>query len=330
MGHLTMTDPDDESPRTPGRRALDPDDASVPTSTPRRAVEADDEDIRPRRALFETEVAWEDTPPLWHRPRLWIAAAVGLSVLALLIWTLLPRTATPPSPPSAVPSSSSAVPSTSPTSTRPTSIPPSPSMDGTTTAPPAPVPTVEATTPDASPPVASPPPLEEEPAPTGNPAAGEITLNDAQFTAPDGWSIYADEEIEGDRRAVRLRQDATDARMQAVTLEPGASDLAASCESLVTLQQAQFTEVSRQLVVGMGVDSSLGTAARCGFSGTRTSDGVNNTVTFTLVMRASDSHILLLRHTVPDTVEAKVLGVAQLNAMTCGASTSFGVPIPLC
>lgn len=331
MGHLIMTDYDPDSSIARGRRALADDGEPLTAAAPRRATVAHDDDATlPRRALADPEVSWQSSPPLWLRHRVWVIAVVGSAVVALLIWMLLPQSAAPPPPPSAVPVATSTPPSTTPSGNAPPTFSSIPTIEVTPPPLPSAVPPIEATTPDASSPAGASSLPEEEPAPSGNPVAGEIILNDAQFNAPEGWSIYADEEIEDDRRAVRLKQDATDARLQAVTLEASPSDLASSCESLVTLQQAQFTEVTRQLVVGMGVDSALGTAARCGFSGTRTSDGVNNTVTFTLVMRTSDSHILLLRHTVPDTVEAKVIGVAQLNAMTCGASSSFGVPIPLC
>lgn len=136
--------------------------------------------------------------------------------------------------------------------------------------------------------------------------------------------------VDGDRRAVRLSDSATDIRLQAVTLEPGSADLGETCQSLVTSQQAQFTEVSRQLVVPIGAGAVSGSAVNCGFSGVRTDDATPNIVTFTLVSRASDSHILLLRHTVPTGMTSSAPAMAQLNAMSCEASSGFGVALPLC
>ncbi len=87
--------------------------------------------------------------------------------------------------------------------------------------------------------------------------------------------------------------------------------------------------MKRQLVAPIGVDGTLGSAVRCGFEGIRISDGLLTSITFTIVSRVADSHVLMLRATVPE----RSMGqppVAQLNAMTCAASTSFGVPLPLC
>lgn len=169
-----------------------------------------------------------------------------------------------------------------------------------------------------------------EPAPTGGTTVGLIELNDARFTIPDGWTLYGDEVIEGDRRAVRLSNAATDARLQAVTLVPEATNLAASCSSLVDLQQTQFAGVARQLVVPIGVDDSLGSGVRCGFSGTRSADGVPTTVTFTLISRVQDAHVLMLRSTTPDAAASNTDMMLQVTSMSCEASSSFGVPQPLC
>ncbi|RMB60026.1 hypothetical protein EAX62_09945 [Tessaracoccus antarcticus] len=173
-------------------------------------------------------------------------------------------------------------------------------------------------------------PQSPEPSPEGSEVAGTIVLNDATFIAPAGWLLYGDDLIEDGRRAVRLSHDRTDARLQAVTLNPGDSDLSASCGSLVDLQQAQFSDVTRQLVVPIGVEASAGTGVRCGFTGVRSSDGIANTVTFTLVSRATDSHVLMLRTTVPQGGASDSAPVQQLGAMSCEASASFGLALPLC
>lgn len=136
--------------------------------------------------------------------------------------------------------------------------------------------------------------------------------------------------IENARRAVRLSDRATDARLQAVTLEGGAAELTESCISLVDLQHTQFANVTQQLVAPIGVDTAQGSGVRCGFMGERSTDGVATTVTFTLVSRATDSHVLMLRTTVPDSVPSDAVAISQLNAMACQASNSFGVTLPLC
>ncbi len=252
----------------------------------------------------------------WFRRRSWWAAGgVTAVVLVPVAWfALLPppegQLVAPPPP-------------ASPTRGVPT---PSPANDVSGNVP--------ATTPAAPlPGTASPRPVITapiEPAPTGGSTVGLVELNDVQFAIPEGWTLYGDELIEGDRRAVRLSHGASDARLQAVTLVPEATDLSASCTSLVDLQQTQFTDVSRQLVVPIGVDVALGAGVRCGFSGTRSSDGVPTTVTFTLVSRATDAHVLMLRSTVPDAGAGDAEAVLQLNSMSCQASASFGVPQPLC
>lgn len=173
-------------------------------------------------------------------------------------------------------------------------------------------------------------PASPEPDPVGSAAAGTIELNDARFEAPDGWTLEGDEMIENARRTVRLSDPVTDARLQAVTLEGGQGKLTDSCVSLVDLQQTQFVTVTPQLVVPIGVEAAAGVGVRCGFHGERSSDGVGVTVTFTLVSRASDSHVLMLRTTVPDTVPSDAAVVLQLNSMACQASGSFGVTLPLC
>ncbi len=169
-----------------------------------------------------------------------------------------------------------------------------------------------------------------EPPPTTTQTAGNIQLDDAAFLAPEGWRLYGDEQIENSRRVVRLSQPATDVRLQAATLEPSGEPLQSSCSALVDFQQAQFADVTHQLVSPISVDPGLGSAVQCGFNGVRESDGVPNTVSFTLVTRANDSHVLMLRTTVPEQSVDSSTVVAQLSAMTCGASTSFGVPLPLC
>ncbi len=276
-----------------------------------------------------------DTADVGRSPRTWVTSAL-VSVALLLVVLLFAWPRSTVVPPVVLPTPSSTVahtPSRSPSSpVSPSNSPSSPSSSTQPTEsltrvvdrsePAAPLPgTVPPETPTSAP---------AEPPPTALVAAGEIQLDDAQFMAPEGWTLYGDELIENARRVVRLSHQATDVRLQAVTLEPSGADISTSCGSLVTTQQAQFTHVTPELMAPIGVDVTLGAAIRCGFAGIRSSDGVPNSVTFTLVTRASDSHVLVLRNTVPDALTGERTGVAQLNAMTCEASGSFGVALPLC
>ena len=154
-------------------------------------------------------------------------------------------------------------------------------------------------------------------------------LNDTSFETPPGWVVYTDELIEGDRRLVALRQG-DDARLQAVTLVTTDPDLATSCRALITSQARPFTGTAELLTLPIGLDPAIGDGRTCGFTGTRTSDGVPNSVTFTLVRRATDGHVLVLRQTVPDAIALGAAPRHDLTAMTCRASAGFGVPLPLC
>ena len=267
----------------------------------------------------------------WCLRRGWWAVAVALFALLSLVLSLVLRPSIgTPTPQRALPfstpgeTSSSSAPSTVPPGTEIPEISNSPSsVKPQDSAPP--LPGTDLPTPGVT---AQTQPVEPEP--TATIAAGDIHLNDARFSAPSGWTLSGDEQIENSRRAVRLSQHDTDVRLQAVTLEPSGQELGSSCGSLVDFQQDQFTDVKRQLVVPVGVDAGLGSAVRCGFDGIRTSDGESNTVTFTLVSRAVDAHVLMLRTTVPEQSADASPVIAQLNAMTCATSTSFGVTLPLC
>lgn len=321
-----MDDNDHVEPQGQGRRALPAGGTGGPSITPRRGVPAN---ISPpasgaRRAVANGRDEQGSTP---HRPWYlgaggWVALA-GAIIVGLALFNVVRPTAE--APPVVVSSSqpSSGAPAVS-TSSAPASV------DASTDEPNAPAPTDSAAplpgTVSAVP-ASTPPP---EPSPDGSAAAGLIELNDASFNGADGWTVYGDEMIEEDRRAVRLSDQDTDARFQAVTLLPGDADLAQSCSSLVDLQQTQFNDPTRELVVPVGTNAAAGSGVRCGFSGVRSSDGVASTVIFTLVSRASDSHVLMLRSTVPAAVSSDSPAVGQLNSMSCQASESFGVTLPLC
>ena len=174
--------------------------------------------------------------------------------------------------------------------------------------------------------------------PAGTPSVGDpspgttplIELNDTSLTVPQGWVVYADETIEGDRRLVHLRQGTDDTRIQVVTLVTTDPDLTTSCRALVTSQVSQFTHTTELLTLSIGLAPEVGEGRTCGFTGVRTSDGTANSVSFTLVRRASDGHVLMLRQTIPDAVGIDSQSRRDLSGMTCEASAGFGVPLPLC
>lgn len=235
----------------------------------------------------------------FRRPGWWAVGGVGVIVLLPVVWfALLPTPlGVPVAPPSRAPRTAPETPASPP----PTTV--APEVSGTAS---------------------------QDPAPSTGATAEVVELNDAQFTISAGWTLTSDEMIEDTRRTVRLSNLQTDAQLQAVTLGPEATELSASCRSLVDLQETQFANVARQLVVPIGVSSASSDGVRCGFTGVRSSDNVATTVVFTLVSRVSDEHVLMLRSTVPDTTVGDPQTVRHLNAMSCEASSSFGVPLPLC
>lgn len=182
----------------------------------------------------------------------------------------------------------------------------------------------------SSPAPASGTPTPAEPTPSVSADPGQLLeLNDASLTVPASWTITSDELVEGDRRAVRLVEAATDARLQAVT--PGASQQTPlqACEALVALQRQAYTGVTTHLVLELSVPGA-GDGVTCGFDGTRSSDEVGNVVSFTLLRRDVDGHLLMLRATTPDAVPPTAEARSQLVGMQCEASRTFGVPLPLC
>lgn len=311
-----MTEHDPAQRDAPGRRGIPADNHGGPPAVPSRRSHEEPPATTtdaPRRAL----AAEVEPSRSWAVPRIgWAIGGVGALVLILvLVLALQPSRDSRPATPSP---SSTSVPS-GPVGTPTDEISPTPTPPPGTAAP----------LPGTNTHEVLPTPL-EEPVPSAGATVAIVELNDAEFSSPEGWTIYGDELIEGARRTVRLSNPTTDARLQAVTLEGGASTLNDACVSLVDLQQAQFTAVTRQLVVPIGVDAAAGTGVRCGFTGERTSDGVANTVTFTVVSRATDAHVLMLRTTLPVAVASDSEAQLQLNSMSCQASSSFGVSLPLC
>ena len=285
---------------------------------------------KPRRALPPEP----DERDQRGRPRAFLLATSVVALLTVMVAYLVfgprPSTTTQPSPlpPQQTTSSSS---QTTPTPSPAVSQSPIPA----TSNPPLPAP-------DPSAPPESPTPgttsnasatpssaVAESPPASTAPPAGSVVLNDTQFTAPEGWVLYGDEFIEEDRRVVRLSDTRTDARLQALTLLQD-QDLTASCAALIAAQKVQFAVTSEQLARPVGVAPESGEGVTCGFAGVRTSDGVANAVSFTLLRRAADAHVLVLRTTIPESVPVGDRARSDLSGMMCQASVGFGVALPLC
>ncbi|NHB83746.1 hypothetical protein G7085_00895 [Tessaracoccus sp. HDW20] len=60
-----------------------------------------------------------------------------------------------------------------------------------------------------------------------------LDLGDAKIELLPGWQLYADEVVQDDRRLVRIKQVATDTRIQVVTLTSVTGPLASACEDLI-------------------------------------------------------------------------------------------------
>lgn len=333
MVELIMNDSRPDGPHPSDRRALPTDENSQHSMDPRHARRRGRSAAGPRRA--EQRAPGEVDEPgrinPWRHGWWWVVAVAGVALLGLVLSLVLRPSVVTSTPQRAVPVST---PSETSSSSESSTVPPQTVLPDSSASP-----TLSVSPQDTAPPLpGTAPPSPSifdqspvaEPEPTATIKAGDIQLNDARFSAPQGWTLSGDEQIENARRAVRLSQQDTDIRLQAVTLDPSGQELGSSCGSLVDIQQEQFTEVKRHLMVPVGVDAGLGSAVRCGFTGIRTSDGAANTVTFTLVSRTVDSHVLMLRTTVPEQSADESPVIAQLSAMTCATSTSFGVTLPLC
>ncbi len=192
-------------------------------------------------------------------------------------------------------------------------------------------------------PTSRPTPVTEPTSPTPSPdpentegapeAIGELQVNDTSLTAPPGWRLYGDESIENDRRVIRLSHAETDVRLQVATIAEVQGDVAEACETLSTAQQESFTDVTSTPTLGIGIDPAQGSGITCGFHGTRAGDGVAVTVTFTVVLRISDGHLLSLRSMIPDSLEhspESERARGDLAAMNCAAGRNFQVTLPLC
>lgn len=310
-----------------GRRGLppaeeDPDAAEV---RPRRGVTAPEPDdftepaeARPRRGLIDDTTEPEGgTRPAWF-----LVAGLGvvMAVAVAALWLLFGSrdggpTALPASPsPTATTSNPTAEPSPSATGTSPqtpSSEPAQAPMMGPTGTP-----TPQSGTPEPTDPA------------TTEPQATVVTLDDgAAFTMPDEWELYADEQVQNDRRLVRIREVGTDVRIQAVSLTTVNGPLEDACLDLISDHRQLYTNVAEGLPVSVPI-SGEGEGVSCNFTGTRTSDGVASGVEFTLLQRGTTT--LVFRDTIPTAVPADAPARAQLVAMECEAAQGFGVLVDQC
>ena len=182
-------------------------------------------------------------------------------------------------------------------------------------------------TPGASSSAAASPSAIASPSPTSDPSL--IALDDdAQVRLLPGWQMYTDEVVQDDRRLIRIKQLATDTRIQIVTLTSVVGPLDAACSDLIAEHRPQYSGVVESPSVAVAVsEGSEGSA--CSFTGTRMSDNVASKVDFTIVRRA-DGVSLLFRDIAPQTLPVDAPALNELATIECGAAESFGVTIGQC
>ena len=200
---------------------------------------------------------------------------------------------------------------------------------GPATAPPRPSVTPSAGAPTSPSPGGAPTSASPDPAASGPVTTQLLQINDATLAVYNGWSVQDDQEVQDKRRLVRLRQDATDARVQAVTLTAVDDSLDDACTALVADLTSSYTDVKDTApdAVAVAADDQ---AVTCSFTGERTSDKVGNTVTFTVIRRAEDDHTLVFRATVPTALPSSSSTEDELEHMLCSSAASFDVEIERC
>ena len=166
------------------------------------------------------------------------------------------------------------------------------------------------------------------------PAGTEQALDDTKFSVPSGWSEYVNDQPlpEPGRLVTRLLHDETGVLLQVTSVTPqsGLGDLAEACNIVSAETQKQFKDITATEAIAVGINQSQGAGFTCGFHGTRIKNDVPYTVTFIFLLRASDSHVLILRSMIPDSVSGGSIARQELAGMNCTASLNFGVALPLC
>lgn len=179
----------------------------------------------------------------------------------------------------------------------------------------------------ASPSPSTPAP-EPSPSPRPRPAVKEV-VGDAVIQRPQAWELYHDEMAEGDRRLIRIRDNASGVRLQVTTLAELRDPLDEACQALAS-DQANGYAVNHQVNPRTLPVSGSAQGLLCGFEGTREGDDQPTSVLFTLIRRAEDRHTLIVRQMSPSTLDASSRALSEASAMTCAASQSFGHALPLC
>lgn len=348
---------DQLTPRTTTSQTMTPTPATpvAPTSPVTLGPTAEDSQDASPPETVQAEVPWQPSPSEEPEPvvatggsgggarhgspsspsgddnaprRRWVAVAVLGVVLAVVIGALYlyfgdsPETASPgPDAPttssqvSASPGTPGATPtgSTAPEPTE-SQAPGSADPSGTPGGQPATSPSATAT------------PAPSTPA---TPSPVVLDLTDAQVTVLPGWQLYADEVVQENRRLIRIKQLATDTRIQIVTLPGITGPLTDACTDLVNDHRGSYSNVAASLAVSVPVATGAEGIA-CSFTGTRTSDNVPTRVDFTIVRRDSDAMSLVFRDTRPQEVPADSPALAELVRIECAAADSFGVTISQC
>lgn len=177
-------------------------------------------------------------------------------------------------------------------------------------------------------PTALPTPPVASPSASPSPSGAREVVGDTAVTVPDHWRLYADELTEGDRRLIRVIDDATGVRLQVATLTTVGTDLTAACRALIDDQGAEYAVDFEVVPRYVSMDDGA-VAVNCGFVGAR--EGQEDTsVMFTMVQRESDVHTLVLRVMGPRNLPADAPAVREVAAMGCEAAAAFGHPFPLC
>ena len=154
------------------------------------------------------------------------------------------------------------------------------------------------------------------PAPSPSAVTSPLPLDDATLQVPEGWDVYADEQVQDDRRLVRLEQGETGVRVQAVTLTSVDGDLSTACNLLITELESSYTDPAQTTAFTVPVAPG--------------GEGYSCTVTFTMLRRDADAQALVLRASVPDTAADDTQAAAQLEALICSAAASFDVDLTRC
>lgn len=346
------------TPRTTTSQTMTPTPATpvAPTSPVTLDPTAEDSEDASTPETVQAEVPWQPSPSEEPEPvvatggsgggarhgspsspsgddnaprRRWVAVAVLGVVLAIVIGALYlyfgdsPETASP-GPDATTPSSqvnaSPGTPGASPTGST------APEPNGSH----APGSTEPSGTPGGQP-ATAPPSATVRPAPStpATPSPVVLDLTDAQVTVLPGWQLYADEVVQENRRLIRIKQLATDTRIQIVTLPGITGPLTDACTDLVNDHRGSYSNVAASLAVSVPVATGAEGIA-CSFTGTRTSDNVPTRVDFTIVRRDSDAMSLVFRDTRPQEVPADSPALAELVRIECAAADSFGVTISQC